>query len=87
MMYPLDSQNEDTEDSDSVISSEDDVGDVDPLETFLAALNLTEYWPLFQKERMDLEGRLYLVDFSCMIPYIVAIAMTAKSGHNIIARY
>lgn len=43
-------------------SSDDDEEDVDPLETFLAALNLTEYWPLFQKERMDLEALMEATD-------------------------
>ena len=45
-------------DSDDSIESSDGEDEIDPLETFLAALNLTEYYPLFKKERMDLDGNL-----------------------------
>merc|ERR1711953_219882 len=43
-------------------SSDDEEIDVDPIETFLAALNLTEYLPLFQKEKMDLEALMEATD-------------------------
>ena len=46
-------------DSDDSIESSDGEDEIDPLETFLAALNLTEYYPLFKKERMDLDGKIY----------------------------
>lgn len=46
-------------DEEDLIDSEDDDITVDPLQTFLAALNLTEYWPLFKKEEMDLEGYFF----------------------------
>ena len=49
----------DDHDGSDVYSDSDDQDDVDPLETFLAALNLTEYFPLFTKEQIDLEGKLY----------------------------
>ena len=49
-------------DSDSVYTDTDDEVDVDPLETFLAALNLTEYWPVFKKEQIDLEGNICLLE-------------------------
>merc|ERR1712241_1551517 len=41
-------------DHDSNVSDDSDQEDIDPLETFLSVLNLTEYYPLFKKERMDL---------------------------------
>lgn len=47
------------DDSDVYTDTDDEV-DVDPLETFLAALNLTEYWPVFKKEQIDLEGNRIL---------------------------
>jgi len=49
-------------DSDSVYTDTDDEVDVDPLETFLAALNLTEYWPVFKKEQIDLEALMEATD-------------------------
>ena len=59
-------------DEELIVSDDDDDFMTDPLQAFLAALNLTEYWPLFKKEEMDLEGKnllgLYLIviifDFS-----------------------
>ena len=56
-----DTQRNDSDDSqdEDIIDSDDDDIMADPLQTFLAALNLTEYWPLFKKEEMDLEG-IYL---------------------------
>jgi len=49
-------------DSDDAYSDTDDEADVDPLETFLAALNLTEYWPVFKKEQIDLEALMEATD-------------------------
>lgn len=54
-----DHEHDEVDDSD-VYSDTDDEDDVDPLETFLAALNLTEYWPVFKKEQIDLEGNRML---------------------------
>ena len=50
----------DLSDDPDVYTDSDDPDDVDPLETFLAALNLTEYWPVFKKEQIDLEGNIIL---------------------------
>jgi len=54
---PLDSDEE-------LLDSDEDPNEdkVDPLQTFLAALNLTEYWPLFRKEHMDLESLMMATD-------------------------
>ena len=42
---------------DSLIESDDDEEETsDPLENFLAALGLNDYWDLFKKEQMDIEG-------------------------------
>ena len=42
---------------DSLIESDDDEEQTsDPLENFLAALGLNDYWDLFKKEKMDIEG-------------------------------
>jgi len=49
-------------DSDDSIESSDGEDEIDPLETFLAALNLTEYYPLFKKERMDLDALMVATD-------------------------
>lgn len=49
-------------DDSDVYSDSDQEEDVDPLETFLAALNLTEYWPVFKKEQMDLEALMEATD-------------------------
>ena len=50
-------------DNDSNVSDDSDQEDIDPLETFLSVLNLTEYYPLFKKERMDLDGNLTNLTF------------------------
>lgn len=52
----------DSSDGDSIDSDDQDDEDIDPLETFLAALNLTEYYPLFKKERMDLDALMVATD-------------------------
>ena len=57
-----DDEPDDPEDSDVYTDTDDEV-DVDPLETFLAALNLTEYWPVFKKEQIDLEGIKFLLNY------------------------
>merc|ERR1719197_191265 len=52
----------DLSDDPDVYTDSDDPDDVDPLETFLAALNLTEYWPVFKKEQIDLEALMEATD-------------------------
>lgn len=53
---------DDISDDSSIDSDDDDDEEIDPLETFLAALNLTEYYPLFKKERMDLDALMVATD-------------------------
>lgn len=56
-------KNEESDSDDSLIESDDDEEETsDPLENFLAALGLNDYWDLFKKEQMDIEAVMMSTD-------------------------